>query len=55
MLFASITHRQESHLTIQVEEILIWIRDQKTKKQGNKGTAEKWQTIKQGCLYLQIY
>jgi len=22
--------------------ILIWIRDQRTKKQGNKGTAENW-------------
>jgi len=22
--------------------ILIWIRDQRTKQQGNKGTAEKW-------------
>jgi len=27
---------------IQVERKIIWFRDQRTKKHGNKGTLEKW-------------
>jgi len=38
---------------LQVEGILIWLLDQRTKKQGNKGTAEKWQTSK--VLYTCRY
>ena len=39
----------------QVEgKIRNWIRNQRTKKQGNKGTAKKLQN-KGGYLYLQIY
>jgi len=29
----------------------MWIRDQRRKKQGNKGTAEKWRTTKVAYTY----